>query len=289
MEIGKQYSKDDDFKKKARLHQSKFRKELGLEYNEYGNRLIDIDAEKNYNYYDGLNVVSTLRKRYPHYSKMRDADMLRSEHIPFNFFAPLIEKTETAKAIFNKYLNNEIKIINLIEIEFAPKPKEKYLDDGTSFDTYIEFINKNDEKCGIGIEVKYTEHEYSLGKTEGESLKNNNSPYYKVSEKSELYINNPFDILKKDEYRQIWRNHILGESMIPHISEFYSLIVYPKGNTHFYNVIPKYTELLQNDKRKYFKGITFEDYLSNLRQITNNNKELLKWVDYLEKRYLFVN
>ena len=288
MEIGKQYNKDDAFKAEARLHQSKFRMELGLDYNEYGNRLTDKDAKKNYNYYDGLNIVSVLRKRYPHYSQVRDADMLRSEHIPLNFFAPLVENKELAKKIFNIYLNNEIKTINTILIEYAPEPKEHYLNDRTSFDTYIEFVNNDNKKCGIGIEVKYTEREYSLGKTEGESLKDKNSPYYKVSEKSEIYINNPFEILKKDEYRQVWRNHILGESMKPEISEFYSLIVYPRGNTHFEKLIPEYTKLLKEDKKKYFKGITFEDYITNnLRRLTNGNKELVKWVDYLEKRYLF--
>lgn len=90
MDIGKQYSKDDNFKASARLHQSKYRSEvLDVDYNEYGNRLTDDSAKKLHNYYSGLNSRSELRKRYPNYSKMRDADMLRSEHIPFNMFAPL--------------------------------------------------------------------------------------------------------------------------------------------------------------------------------------------------------
>lgn len=37
MKIGKQYSKDDDFKRKARLHQSNYRAEiLNVDCDEYG-------------------------------------------------------------------------------------------------------------------------------------------------------------------------------------------------------------------------------------------------------------
>ena len=39
--------------------------------------------------YDGLGVKEALRERYPAYSQKRDADLLRSEHIPFNLLAPL--------------------------------------------------------------------------------------------------------------------------------------------------------------------------------------------------------
>lgn len=62
------------------------------------------------------------------------------------------------------FRNSEIQIVSIdrIEIEYAPKPKEKYLNDGTSFDTYIEYTNFDDTKGMIGIEVKYTEKEYKL-------------------------------------------------------------------------------------------------------------------------------
>ena len=49
MAIGKQYEKDDSFKKKARLHQAIYRANvLKGGFNEYGNRLIDGDAYLNY-------------------------------------------------------------------------------------------------------------------------------------------------------------------------------------------------------------------------------------------------
>ena len=102
MNIGEQYDKDDAFKKEARLYQSNYRvKILKAECNKYGNRLIDGDSYLNY--YPYLNVLEDKRKRYPNYSKKRDADMLRSEHIPFNVFSPLKLDFEFAKNTFNKF------------------------------------------------------------------------------------------------------------------------------------------------------------------------------------------
>jgi hypothetical protein len=98
--LGKQYEEDDDFKRRARLHQSLFRRDvLSVDYNEYGNRFQDYDAKRFLNYYDGLNVRKALRDRYPNFSQRRDADMLRSEHIPFNLFAPLKNDFALAKGI----------------------------------------------------------------------------------------------------------------------------------------------------------------------------------------------
>ena len=88
--VGPQYAPDDAFKAAARLHQSRFRADvLRVGFRDYGNRLLDDDARDLLNYFDGLGVREALRERYPKYSRTRDADMLRSEHIPFNFFGPL--------------------------------------------------------------------------------------------------------------------------------------------------------------------------------------------------------
>lgn len=53
MNIGTQYQPDDEFKAQARRFQSKYRAEvLGVDFQDYGNRLSDPDAEALLNYYD---------------------------------------------------------------------------------------------------------------------------------------------------------------------------------------------------------------------------------------------
>ena len=54
-----------------------------------------------------------------------------------------------------------------IRIAWAPPPATDYLDDLTSFDTYIQGFREHDEPVGLGIEVKCTERAYRIGKSEG--------------------------------------------------------------------------------------------------------------------------
>ena len=164
-DIGQQYSKDDrtdpsGFLRRARLHQSVFRaKYLNLPYDTYGNYLTKKDGESGKNFFDGYGIFDAVKK-YRKYNKPLYSNLLRSEHIPFNIFIPLDKDRNYCKNVISDILNSRILSIDKIDIEYAPKPKEKYLNDGTSFDAYIEYTNSDGTKGMIGIEVKYTEREY---------------------------------------------------------------------------------------------------------------------------------
>ncbi|NLO02144.1 MAG: hypothetical protein GX126_07485 [Bacteroidales bacterium] len=290
--LGNQYSKDDNFKAKARLHQSHFRSEiLQVDFDEYGNRLTRADALNYLNFYPGLGVVETLKNRYPKYSKGLYADMLRSEHIPFNMFAPLKQDLKLAKKVFKQLLKLEIKEITKIKIEYAPSPAAEYLNDKTSFDTYMEFITDIGEMGFLGIEVKYTEHEYKLkpNSKEANDIDNLDSPYEKISYRPGLFVPDSMKKLKSDRLRQIWRNHLLGESMLLHsetkFKHFISLIFYPSGNKHFNEVIPEYKSLLTSKNQNKLMGITYESYFDTLSQFTLSN-DFTDWLKYLKSRYV---
>ena len=288
MDIGIQYKPDDEFKSKARLFQSTYRTEvLEVEFQDYGNRLTDFDAEALLNYYDKLNSREVLRQRYPNYSRKRDADLLRSEHIPFNLLAPLDADHDTAtKIIFNAW-NIDCIEIQAIEIEYAPLPKENYLNDGTAFDTYIKVLLKNGNTCGIGIEVKYTEQSYPIGKTESINISNHDSLYWKTARASGVFINPDNEIFGTDEFRQIWRNHLLGLKMIQvgDIDEFYSITLFPNDNNHFHHVIPEYIAQLKDESKPYLIGCTFEKFISSIQ----GPPKFEEWKKWLNRRYIINN
>jgi hypothetical protein len=291
--VGKQYPKDDDFKAKARLHQSKYRSEiLQVDFDEYGNRLTKADAVNLLNFYPKLGVPETLKSRYPKYSKGLYADMLRSEHIPFNVFAPTKQDLILAKQVFNKLLNNiEIASVNRIEVEYAPKPASEFLNDRTSFDAYIEFKTSTNESGILGIEVKYTEHEYKLkkGSKEDSDINNPVSPYNRISAEQNLFVPDVIPHLKSDILHQIWRNHLLGESMLIHpqldFKHFISIILYPCGNLHFAEAIPSYQSYLLPGQKHKLQGITFETLFQSLNEL-NTSPDFQVWIDYLIKRYI---
>jgi len=285
--LGRQCAQDDVFKRRARYHQSLYRKEiLSVGFNEYGNRLQDNDAEDLLNYYGHLNVRKELRKRYPNYSPRRDADMLRSEHIPFNFFAPLKSDLNLAQNIISSAFGLDISVVTRIDFEYAPKPISQFLNDGTAFDTYIEYISpQNKHLCGIGIEVKYTEKSYTIGNTENNNVKNKDSRYWSLTRNSEIFKESNMEQLAEDDMRQIWRNHLLGISMVNNnlLKEFTSVLVYPSGNNHFHDAISVYRSLLTISHEDDLRGCTFEKYIAS---IESKNQDIMDWKNYLNQRYI---
>ena len=283
--IGPQYEPDDQFKAGARLHQSAYRANvLMVGFDQYGNRLTESASRALLNYYDGLGVRDVLRQRYPTYSKSRDADMLRSEHIPFNLFAPLIGRPDLANGLLYRILGVELFPPYQIELEWAPKPNEKYLGDRTSFDTYIKGIDDHGRVVGVGIEVKYTEQGYRLGPSEALKVENPESTYWTTTRKSGVFTDSRCKLLATDDLRQIWRNHLLGLKMraVGDLDRFISVTIFPSGNEHMSDALSRYQDLLTNEGKSDLQSCTFERYISFLE----GDAAIEEWKSFLQDRYL---
>ncbi len=94
---------------------------------------------------------------------------------------------------------------------------------------------------------------------------------------------------QKKEYRQIWRNHLLGLSMCQlspdnenKLDDFYSIILYPSGNQHFNKVIREYQNFLKEHSQQKVFGCTYEKFI----QAIEGNEEILRWKQYLTDRYI---
>ena len=295
-EIGNQYDRDKvtdttGFLEKARLHQSKYRAfKLKVPFDMHGNYLTQQDASKGLNFYDDFDIFQEVKIRYPNYSKPLYANMLRSEHIGFNLFVPFKTDLNFGKSILNDLLSGQVRSVDRVEIEYAPSPADKYLNDKTSFDAYIEYTHTDNQKGIIGIEVKYTEHEYSLksGSKQEADIKNKNSKYYIISEQCGLYQPNTINRLITDKFRQVWRNQLLGESIIirdnDKFNHFTSLMIFPKGNLHFIETSKEYIDMLTNNDDR-FVPVTYEDFLSACDR-HKPNVRFEKWLTYLQDRYI---
>ena len=283
--IGPQYEPDDQFKAAARLHQSAYRANvLKVGFDQYGNRLTESAGRVLLNYYDGLGVRDALRRRYPTYSRSRDADMLRSEHIPFNLFAPLIDRPDLANSLLYRILGVELSPPYQIELEWAPKPAEKYLGDRTSFDTYIKGADDQGRVVGVGIEVKYTEQGYRLGPSEALRIENPESTYWTTTRESGIFTDTGCKLLATDDLRQIWRNHLLGLKMraVGDLDRFISVTIFPSGNEHMSHALSRYQDLLTNDGKSDLQSCTFERYIGFL----DGDAAIEEWKSFLQDRYL---
>ena len=221
------------------------------------------------------------------------SNMLRSEHIPYNIFTPMEEDLNAATTLFNEIIDGSISKISHIRIEFAGNAdgRSEYLNDGTSFDTFIEYISSDGSIGGIGIEVKYTENGYPIGVKEREDIENINGLYYQMTKDSHWYIPtlNILSFIKANHLRQIWRNHILGYSMLRRgdIQHFHHIHLYPVGNKHFHErAIPEYKTLLTESGKVSFIALTYESLFDMIGKIFVSEKQQ-DWLKYLRKRYLW--
>lgn len=294
-DLGPQYDRDDDFKRAARLHQSRFRVEqLHAGYHDYGNRLAEAAALQGCNFYGGLpEIYEAVKMERPLQSGAPAAplyyDMLRSEHIPYNFFVPLRLDLAFAKRILNHFLDDRVADIQQIKIEYPPSPKECYLDDNTSFDVYVAYDDGAGRRGGIGIEVKYTEREYPYGPKEKRQVESPDSPYNRVTRRSGLYKDQFAQKLKEPRFKQVWRNQLLGEAVIQNrdIEQFVSVLLYPAGNHHFVSVCDQYSDGLKPDKSTHFKAIQFGDFIRVAEtKVDPDAVKFKEWLSYLKARYI---
>lgn len=288
----KEYRLDDNFKKQARALQFAYREDTLHDFNEFRAPqvlLSDENAARGLIFYEAFRDL--ILSKTGRVANQMTANMLRSEHIPYNFFTPLETMPQVAAAVFGEIIGEPIKRIVGIEIEFAGTgDKSLYLKDKTSFDTFIKYIGENGRTGGIGIEVKYTENEYPLGVKEGRDIAGANTLYREISSECGYY-HPDLDItmfLSAHHLRQIWRNHILGYAMVKKgdVDMIHHVHIYPAGNEHFHNhALPEYRKLLTDKGNRTFKPITYEEYFALLARHGATNG-ILDWVRYLRHRYL---
>ena len=217
-------------------------------------------------------------------------NMLRSEHIPWNIFVPMMSDMTVASRCFSElFPQRDIKSISKWKIEYAPNT----INDRSAFDVYVEYKTSTRKIGVIGIEVKYTEEGYPVGNKEFEMMRNPTSAYSVVTRISECFVNSDPMQFNNPDFIQLWRNHILGLAMLQQgkADYFDSLTLYPEGNLHFHSsdnhigVIETYEKLLTDKGKDTFHAITYEELFKILRMYYTIDRNI-SWLDYLEKRYI---
>jgi hypothetical protein len=288
--LGPQYEMDDLFRKIARKHQSAFRaNELDVLCDKYGNMLRKEDAESGLNFYGKYEVFAAVKERFPGYKQQLYANLLRSEHIPFNVFVPFRTEKGLFASVMAEVAGLRVGELKCICIEHAPEPASDYLDDKTSFDVFCECVDASGDPFFLGIEVKYTERGYSIGKKEDRLCKDPQSRYNTITKEAQLYKSEFLENLKTDKFRQVWRNHLLAESIMRNGESnhryYKSILLYPSGNQHISEVVREYKSFLLEPRAESFMGITFEDLFASIEKHAESPKAK-DWVAYLKRRYI---
>ena len=216
--LGPQYKGDDRLTARMRRHQSWWRHErLGVGWgmdargNPYGNYLTKDDAR------DGQNFLTPAihRAALERISAAGGVEefrctrnLLSSQPMAFNLFGPLQLDPDLAVHLLDPLLPGGVSAATVV-VEWAP-PKALHLNDATSFDIAVHYRTRGGESAVAGIETKLTEpfSQRTYGAND-----HHTETYRGVGRRSSVWIDPMADSLTDKRWNQLWRNHLLVESI----------------------------------------------------------------------------
>jgi hypothetical protein len=291
--------KDNRFTARMRFHQSWYRKYVlrlppgpnPHANNElYGNMLRENDGLAGKNFYN-KEIHAYVEKRLAedsiHIEPSRlHNNLLSSQPFCFNIFAPLALDKKLAMRLLKSILGwPNLSQVTRVEIEYAP-PKELMLNDGTSFDAWIEYKLDNGRYGFIGIETKLTEpfsqKHYDFKSSYGRWMKN---PSWWWNSGAEVQFSNRY-------YNQLWRNHLLAFALQyqpdSKYSESFSAVLHHPDDKHCYKAINSYRELLLPNGQPTLLEWSLDELCGKWTQQVETGKEKY-WLKALYSRYLYLD
>jgi hypothetical protein len=226
IDIGPQNPGDDPFAARMRFHQSWYRAAvLGVpcgsgpragDSRHLGSMLRRTDGERGLNFLSSqiLEVVQAKLDRgeglIEEFRLLHN--MLSSQPMCINLFGPMVADLDLATAVFRELVPDEIDRVTHVDIEYAPDPKEEFLDDRTAFDAFVEFDRADGRRGFVGIETKLTEpfsRKTYDGKAYRRWVERADSPWPKESW-------SPPERLAHIRRNQLWRDHLLAVAILRH-------------------------------------------------------------------------
>ena len=289
-------SDKDDFTKRMRFHQSWYRRYvLGLppgpnpqaRMELYGNMLRPEDGDEGWNFLtNDIHQYVTGRldtkSRVIEPNRMRN-NLLSSQPMCFNLFVPLrLDLNLAYRLIASLKGFGNIAKVTRVEMEYAP-PKQNLLNDGSSFDAWVEYQRTDGDFGFIGIETKLTEPftgtYCSFNQYYGKWIYNPNTWW-----KSGAEVN-----FSTKSYNQLWRNHLLAFALQHQpqrqYRESFSVVLSHPKNQECHEAIDSYCEnLLPRYSASLFRW-SLPD-LVNLWFEKAQSRQEKSWLQAFRLRYL---
>lgn len=264
---------ENDFKKRMRLHQGWWRafvlgenegKHPKKENDNVCSTLLNGEQTKN-NFLSNIakNVVKeVLEKRNEVNSGLVDPkrlynNLLSSQPLTFNFFAPLFLDVRVCLNFLRKFYPN-ITAVNKVHFEHA-NSENKF--DNSAYDVAFE-VNDGSKKGIIGFECKYTD---SFSSTEYDK------PAYKtIYDQSEMWCK-PYSELIKSKFNQLFRNQLIGESFKQNKQNKYdfaylALFCHHQDESGI-KIGEEYKLMLKEEQSNHFLIITYRDFFEQIMKL----------------------
>ena len=279
----------NDFQKRARILQALWREERGYPIGELagkprGARLAMPWAKESMANFlneevrlvvrDALDPLKKVRGQLIKPSRMY-ANLLSSQPMAFNLFAPLQCDLDLATAAFRELTDGRAHQVTGIDFEYSPgRGDEAYTGDHSAFDVYVRYNTAENSPGFVGIEVKYHENL-------NEEASDHRDRYDEVADLMGCFDTSCRDRLRSKPLQQIWRDHLLAGALLfaDGFADGSFVFLSPVANNACNEAIAAYRDCLLCEES--FSHWSCESFVAALQKHTS-----AAWVDAFADRYL---
>jgi len=212
------------------------------------------------------------------YSKPRIYnDLLSSQPLCFNLFGEMKLDLDLATKVMGYLRPGTISAVTHIGFEFSPeRSSDRFTNDRSAFDVFVEYDSIKGGKGFLGIEVKYHENLQ-------DPVATHRARYDEVASVMGCFSPASLGRLQQAPLQQLWRDHLLAGSMLNDSGLGYTegcfIVLYPAGNSHCRSAVYEYRKCLGENST--FDAWTLEEVIAVLNLCTED-----KWVRDFHQRYL---
>ncbi len=202
-------------------------------------------------------------------------NLLSSQSLAFNLFAPLSRDLALATEVFGKLTSGRCGDVTAVAFEHSPgRGDDRYTSDRSAFDVYVTFTCPQGGRGFLGVEVKY--HEGLRGKTP-----RHHARYDEVAAQMGCFDPGASERLRRRPLQQIWRDHLLAGSHLAADGFQDGLFVFlnPEGNDVCNEAVAAYRQCLS--RTDTFEHWTMESVVETVRSFTDS-----EWIRAFYDRYL---
>lgn len=294
---------DSNFANYAKLLQSKWRNKKGYPIPKTnGGHFIESDFAIN----EEVNFLTeNIRKLVIKKLKTKETiqehiyeNLISSKSLCFNLFGELHFNHQLATNLFKNIFPNStsplsekapnIREVTSVLFDYSPyKANNKFAEETSYFDVFIEYTSDNGKKGFIGIDVKYTETLLEEADKATETYKKYENDYLKLATE-DLFLKENLDNFKKPPLFQLWCKHLLALSILKNnlYDEGFFLFLFPYGNDECYKEANLYRDQQKFPYRwnehqtgNYWRFL--DNFIDNLDELVNQD-----WTKELKERYL---
>lgn len=194
-------------------------------------------------------------------------NLLSSQQLTFNCFAPLKLDLALATGVFRRLLPEVDLSVTDILFEHAPGRRSSlFTGDSTAFDLLVRYRTARGGVGFVAIEIKYSEGMV-------EPLAERRARYDELSGASRLFVDSESEALRKNPLQQLWREHLLAQSVIDQslYSEGVLVLIGPQHNWRVQRAGDLYRHQLDEllPGRVQFMSITLEQVIAAIASAGN--------------------